>query len=283
MAGSASAIRAGAAYAELVARDNKLVQGLKSAEARIKAFGAAISSLGTKFAALGGAVFLPLLAAAKTFTSSGSELLLMSQRTGIAVESLSQLNFAAQQAGVSAEDLETGIIRMSRSIGSGGQSLDRRLEQVADEIAAIQDPAERVQRTIEIFGRGGAALLPLLNRGAEGIRAFREEADRLGITRSAASVQQARETEIALANAGRGIKSVFTAIGGLIAPLVTAGARKILELVAVSRAWIRENRTLFTVLFAVSGAVLGLGTALILLGRAFSAISVIFSVLVGGF
>src|SRR5262245_6926163 len=222
MAGSASAIRAGAAYAELVARDNKLVQGLKSAEARIKAFGAAISSLGTKFAALGGAVFLPLLAAAKTFASSGSELLLMSQRTGIAVESLSQLNFAAQQAGVSVEDLETGIIRMSRSIGSGGVSLDKRLEQVADEIAGIQDPAERVRRTIEIFGRGGAALLPLLSRGAAGIRELRQEADRLGLTKSLEDALRAREAEVAIANAGRSIKSVLTAIGGAIAPAVTA-------------------------------------------------------------
>ena len=48
----ASSVRAGQAYIELTTKDAKLVKGLLSAQARLKAFGSSVTDLGKKFAAL---------------------------------------------------------------------------------------------------------------------------------------------------------------------------------------------------------------------------------------
>ena len=114
--GAAAAIKAGAAYVSLFARDDGLTSGLKAAEKKVKAFATSIASAGTRAMALGGMITAPLLAAARSFAESGSDLYLMSQRTGIAVEALSGLTFAASQSGVAAEDLEGGLNKMMRKI-----------------------------------------------------------------------------------------------------------------------------------------------------------------------
>src|SRR5437867_11577767 len=109
-----SAIRAGPAYVELFTRDSKLIAGLNRAAARVRAFGASITALGAHIAGLGLIMALPLLGAAKAYADMGADLLEMSQRTGLSVEALSELRFAAEQSGTSLEDLETGIKKMSR-------------------------------------------------------------------------------------------------------------------------------------------------------------------------
>jgi hypothetical protein len=50
---SSSNIRAGAAYIELYTKDNRLTKGLNAASAKLKAFGAGITSVGTKLAGIG--------------------------------------------------------------------------------------------------------------------------------------------------------------------------------------------------------------------------------------
>ncbi len=96
---AASGIRAGAAYVELFVRDGRLVKGLNAASARLEAFGASITALGARLAGLGVTLALPFLGAAKLFADMGSDMLDMSQRTGVAVEALSELRYAAEQSG----------------------------------------------------------------------------------------------------------------------------------------------------------------------------------------
>jgi len=110
------AIRAGRAFVELFADDSKLVRGLHRAEMKLKAWGQSVRDLGLKMAAVGAAVATPLLGAAKAFASVGDTLVHVSERTGISVEALSELSFAADQCGVDMEGLETGIRKMQRTV-----------------------------------------------------------------------------------------------------------------------------------------------------------------------
>src|SRR5262245_3402549 len=96
---SARGIRAGAAYVELYLSDSRLVRGLEKAEKRLKAFGEGLRSIGTKMATIGAAVAGSMLGASKVFADMGSDLVDMSQRTGVSVESLSELGYAAEQSG----------------------------------------------------------------------------------------------------------------------------------------------------------------------------------------
>lgn len=66
-----NAIRAGRAFVELFADDTKLVRGLRSAERKLRAFGASISRLGRQMVGLGAALLTPLVAAGKAFSTMG--------------------------------------------------------------------------------------------------------------------------------------------------------------------------------------------------------------------
>ena len=118
---SSQGIRAGKAFVELFADDTKLVRGLKAAEKRLKAFGAGVQSIGTKLFGLGAAAVAPLLATTNVFADMGDQLAKMSARTGISVEALSELGYAAEQSGADLETLEGGVRKMQKFLVEAAQ------------------------------------------------------------------------------------------------------------------------------------------------------------------
>jgi hypothetical protein len=118
MAGAAN-VRAGGAFVELWADGKNLNKGLKESLAKVQAFGKAISGIGTRLGAVGGAITAPLIGAAKLFADSGSALEVMSQRTGVSVEQLSLLGYAAKQSGTDMEGVEVGIRKMQKALTAG--------------------------------------------------------------------------------------------------------------------------------------------------------------------
>ena len=149
MASAAADIRAGRSYVELYIKKSLVGEGLKAIQTELKAFGDRVASIGKKLSLFGGLITGPMLLAAKSWASSGEELYRLSQRTGMAVESLSMLKFAAEETGTEFEAVETGIKRMQRAIiasqrGSGhlpwlrelvNLKPEEQLERVADRIA----------------------------------------------------------------------------------------------------------------------------------------------------
>jgi hypothetical protein len=125
-------------------------------------------------------------------------------RSGIAVEDLSRLKFAAEQNDVQFESLTRSIKDFQKNLsaaGSGtdsarekfallgleaeqlrGLRIDEQLGTIADRFRTIVDPADQTRIAVELFGKAGAELIPLLNQGSEGIAELTAEADRLGIT-----------------------------------------------------------------------------------------------------
>ena len=112
---SGKSIRAGQAFVEIALRD-KMSGQLRALRAKLKNVGASFQRVGASFVAVGAAITAPLLLTAKAFANVGDTLQKMSLRTGIAVESLSSLKFAAEQSGASLETLEKGIKTMQRSL-----------------------------------------------------------------------------------------------------------------------------------------------------------------------
>ena len=64
---SARNIRAGAAYVELYAHDNRLVKGLHNASRRLKAFSASVRQIGMQLAKVSAVFAAPLVAGVKIF------------------------------------------------------------------------------------------------------------------------------------------------------------------------------------------------------------------------
>jgi lambda family phage tail tape measure protein len=128
----------------------------------------------------------------------------MSQKTGIGVEELSKLQYAAKLSNVSTDELEKGLIKLSRgmidtandsgearnalaamgiSIKNGDGTLKESsvvLSEIADKFSGYQDGATKAALATKLFGKSGADLIPLLNGGSDGIKQAGDELERLG-------------------------------------------------------------------------------------------------------
>lgn len=297
---SSQGIRAGKAFVELFADDSRLVRGLKRAEKRLKAFGSAVRSIGTKLFALGSAVITPLLASTKAFSSMGDQLAKMSARTGLSVETLSELGYAVEQSGTDLATLEMSIRRMQKFLVDAARgartaqlallrlrvpladleslSPERQFELLADRLSRIQDPAVRAATAMEVFGKTGTSLLPLVRDGAKGIAALRQQARDLGLVISTEDAQAAEEFSDRLSDLWRVIKSGMFAVGAALTPLLQELAIRATRIAKITADWIRENKALIVTMFKIAVGVAASGGALIALGTLISGVGAAFGV-----
>lgn len=128
----------------------------------------------------------------------------LQQRLGATAEEISTLRFGALLADVQPEALEGGLARLTRAVGdlrrgTGeqteafaelgltardfiGKNAVQAFELVASRIAAVEDPLQKAKLTLDLFGRSGAGLIPLLNAvGTQGLAPLRAEAERVGL------------------------------------------------------------------------------------------------------
>lgn len=173
---------------------------------------AALSAKGLSFvgiAGLAGAVAAgtaALFGSIKAAADYGDQLDNMSQRTGIAVEDLAKLQYAAKLSDTSTEALGKGLktlagltvaaaggaaesgalfekygIAVRNTDGSVRSSADV-LGDLADQFSTMPDGAKKAALAAEFFGQKmGVEMIPLLNQGKAGIKALGDEAERLGL------------------------------------------------------------------------------------------------------
>ena len=140
-----------------------------------------------------------------TAIKNADEMTKMAQSVGVSVETLSAMAHAADLSGVSLETLakafkitaqraaETAAgtgeakeaykalgISVTDAAGSLKNS-DVLLLEIADKFEAMENGAGKTALAIDLFGRSGADLIPMLNQGSAGIAEMTDEAARLGI------------------------------------------------------------------------------------------------------
>lgn len=253
---SASAIRAGRAFIELGVKDNA-TKALNAVGAKFQSMGSTMAAIGGSLAAAGSAITGPLAAAAGIFNEMGSAMADMSARTGVSVEELSRLKFAAEQTGASAGDLEKAF----RFMAKNGMKPDD-IGKVADRLASVADPAQRTALAMKLLGKGGAALVPLLSGGSAGLQQFREEADRLGITMSTADADAADSFGDSLDQVKTQLAALAFQIGAPVAESLNAMLGYIKPIVAAAIAWAKSNRALIGTVFAVGAGIAAIGTVI---------------------
>jgi len=239
---------------ELTVKDSALVKGLNAAKKRLESIGASITGVGLKIAALGAGMTAPFVGAVKQFTDVGSALNDMSARTGVSATILAELGYAAEQTGASMEDVETAIKRSQKA------GLD--FDTVAAEIAAIQDPAQKAARAIEVFGRSGTKLIPMID---DMVR-LRAEARNLGIVPSEAAVKLADDLGDAFGKVQKVVGAVFFELGAALAPVLLPAAEAVAKMGLAFINWIKNNQKTIQVVAALAVGVLALGTALVGIG-----------------
>jgi hypothetical protein len=175
---------------------------------------------------------------------AGDQLEKASIKAGMSSETMSQLSYAAKIADVSLEALSTGLKKMQVAVSEAGagtgksaeafdalgltfQQLrkiapDQQFEVIADRISKLKDPADRARAATDLFGRAGADLLPLFEKGAAGIRAAREEADRLGLSFSGETTKKLAEAEDSIKRLKASWEGLAATLTAKVAPALTA-------------------------------------------------------------
>lgn len=294
---SAGAVRAGGVFVEIGADPTKFFAALKGVNKNIGSIGKAMTSAGTKMAAIGAGVVGPIFASAAAFASVGSAIFDMSKRTGVATESLSVLQFAAEQTGTDMGGVETALKKMQKAIfaaGTGskeaaealamvglsagdleGLSADQQMGKIADGLMAIQDPGTRAAVAMQIFGKSGTDILPMLEGGSAGMAAFADEAKRLGLIMDSETAAKADALGDAIDSVKSSMKMAFIQVGSAVAPILTQLAQGLAIVAANVGKFISENQA-----FVVS--VLKAGAALVIAGTAITGIGYSLQALSGG-
>jgi len=293
-----NAIRAGRAFVELFADDSRLVRGLRRAQRKLRAFGTAVRGIGMKMAGLGAAITAPLAAASKVFASTGDDLDKMAKRTGISVEALSELGFAAEQSGADLDRLANAVLRMNRRLGRirAGQgtttqveameglglsaealekmSPEQTLNAIADAMAAMEDPTQAAGLAQRAFGTEVDKVLPLLLQGSEGMNELRDQARRLGLTISTEAAAKAAQLTDRMNILWKVLKRSIFAIGSALASLLIEVGQRLTKLAVAVSEWIKENKRLVATVFKVGVAVLGAAAGIIAFGLAVTGLSI---------
>jgi hypothetical protein len=143
----------------------------------------------------------------------------LGQKTGLGSAAMSQFAFAAKLTDVPLESFAKNMERLSKvMVGfddstqaksarvaferlgisvrtSSGElrSSEEVLLEVADKFSKMKDGAEKTGTAMQIFGKSGAEMIPLLNEGRDGIEEMRKEAEDLGLTISESASKQAEQ------------------------------------------------------------------------------------------
>ncbi len=291
----ANEIRAGRAAVEISGKD-KLSGSLTRISARFKGWAESIKATGSKLATskLGlGSILAEaftttgIAGAVKAYGSAGSTLLTLSKKTGVTVEQLSKLKYAAAATGGEFEDVEVGLRGMDKFMGKvakGGEeaadtlrrlglnagilkslSPDQLFDTLAKAVGRVSDPTQRAALAMQVFGKGGANLLPVINN----LASLQKEAEELGVVMSTEAAEKAHGMEKALTRLGIGAKGIFSAIGSIFVEDVTRLAERILRVIITVRDWIRENKALVGTVLRTAAAVAAVGSAVVATGLLF--------------
>jgi hypothetical protein len=204
-----------------------------------KAEGAISRFSKTAIAGLAGALSVgAFVAAGKAAINYADSIDEMAEKVGIAAEELSALTYAAKVNGVSTEQLQTGLTMLIRSMGEGAEKFDALgvsiydsngqlrsandvLVDVAEKFSVMEEGVGKSQWALELFGRSGLNLIPVLNLGSKGLAKATEEARLFGRVVSGETAKSAakfNDNLVRLQSAFDGL--ILEAIGPIIPQLV---------------------------------------------------------------
>ncbi len=153
----------------------------------------------------------------KKAIDTADEMSKMAQKIGMSTENLSTLAHAADISGVSIEQLQTGLAKLSKNSadaanGTGDakkafnalginvsdangnlKASDVLLKEVADKFKGLKDGTDKTAVAMSIFGKSGAELIPMLNQGSREIEALQSRARELGLELSTEAGRAAEE------------------------------------------------------------------------------------------
>lgn len=211
----------GALRVSLSADTAKFHDGMKRAERQARTTGSAIQkSLGLMTAGLAGlasglsiGLITRGIRAGLDYAGSLKEV---AQQLGVTTRDLQVFRYAAGQTGVKQEQLETGLSKLTITLGKvaagakapaaalaaigisiddvKGKDTGEVFRMIADGLSKVTDRSQRAAVEVALFGRAGSQLDNLLADGSGAINELASAAEKLGIVLSDEQIQKADDT-----------------------------------------------------------------------------------------
>lgn len=166
----------------------------------------------------------------------------LSQKTGLSAEKLSELEFAAQMSELSVEELEKSLrklgVTMLKATDSSGKEaaifrsigvsvtdatgklrpFDQVINDVADKFQQMPNGVTKSALAVELFGKSGTSMIPLLNEGSSGLAKMAHEAQMLGYVISSDTAKRADEFNDSMTKLHDGVEGIGRGIAQNVLP-----------------------------------------------------------------
>lgn len=227
-----------------------LKAGMGEAESVVSKSAKKLASQAADFAKAAGiaaaAATAALVATVNATRSSIDEQAKFADRIGVSTEALGGLQYSAELTGVSVNQLNLGLQRMTRRVseaakGTGEakaalkelgldaaelnrQSPDEQFRKIAEAFKGVGGQADKVRLAMRLFDTEGVALVNTLKLGSEGLDAMQKEAERLGIALSRVDAAQVEAANDAISGAAAVAKGFANELTVELAPAIEAVA-----------------------------------------------------------
>jgi hypothetical protein len=165
-------------------------------------------------------------------TGNATEVEGLSRKLGVTTEFLSKMGFAAKQQGIDFDSLREGLqtaqealVDAASGTSEAGEaikllgiqatdasgrvrSIEEVMPELADALSGVSNQSDRFALALKIFGEEESKLLQVLDRGSQGLNAYGQQAEKLGVVVGGDLVKNSREFR-------SGLTSVQTAVQGL--------------------------------------------------------------------
>lgn len=232
----------------------RVTLGLDSAEfasgaARVQNLSAQMAKklavIGTAVSVVGAGVATAIRGAINSADDMGE----LAQKLGVPVEALSALKYAAEKSGVSFEELQGSLLKLSRGMADSPEKFEKLgiavrdaqgeirpavdvLKDIADRFKAMPDGAEKSALAMELFGKSGASMILALNGGGEGLQALLDRARELGLVISQETSEAAGNFNDNLHDLGAIATGLATIIAAKLAPVLEKISAFVLDMAA---------------------------------------------------
>lgn len=176
------------------------------------------------------------------FSAMAEQLHLASESAGLTVEQMQKLSFAAGQAGVSSDNMQTSMFRLSRALYGARNGSEESLKAfsklgispdqiasfhtsedammaIADRMKHIKDPVEKSALAMQLMGRGSRDMVGFLSQGSAAIRGQGKEAMELGAIMSGPQIEALVELEHTFQKFWALMKAIAGTIAAQVAPV----------------------------------------------------------------
>lgn len=256
--------------------------------------GRSMTKAGTVMLGASAAVGGSILAVGKSTADYAGDMYDMARGAGIGVEAFQKLAYAGRMSGVETEKLSASLVKFDRMVAeaAGGNKTymqtfedlgikikdsagnlrqpNEIFEDVADIFHNTEDGIGKTALAVELFGKSGADLIPMLNDGKAGLKAFYAEAERLGLALSNEMIAKGDAFSDQLENIGEQVKGVKLQLGAALIPALSAAAEKISKVIDKITRWVQENpelvATIGNIAMTTGKWIAILGTAAIAIG-----------------